>query len=242
LSTWSTHKDAQAAADACADAIVAVMEKALATRSVASLAVSGGSTPKLLFQNLAKRNLEWARIHIFWADERMVEPDHDDSNYRLTREHLLEAVNMPEENVHRVRGELSIEEAAQHYDRDLHSFFRGGAPIFDAIQLGMGPDGHTASLFPGHSLIEDRVNLVGAERESPKPPPERITLLPAVLASCRNLMFLVTGGDKAEKIQQALEDPQSPLPAAVVARLCESSHWFLDLPAAKWLSSNPKGL
>jgi 6-phosphogluconolactonase len=237
LTTWSSHPDVRASADACADAVVEAIQEALGTRSTASLGVSGGSATKFLLQNLAKRGLDWSRIHIFWADERMVPPDHDDSNFKLTREHLLDVVAMPEANIHRVPGELSIEEAAQTYNQELRTFFQTeAAPVFDVIQLGMGPDGHTASLFPGSSLLDDRVNLVGAVRESPKPPPERITLLPAVLGACRNLMFLVTGGDKADKVQQAIEDAESTLPAAIIARLSSNTHWFLDEAAAEMLA------
>jgi 6-phosphogluconolactonase len=236
---WSTYGDARRAAIACAEQILASLESALATQDIATLAVSGGTTPALMFAELAARPFDWSRVHLFWADERAVAADSPDSNYRMTNEALLHPAHFPSRNVHRVVGELEPAKAAKRYAEEIREVFNleeQQLPIFDVIHLGMGPDGHTASLFPGDPLINDRDGIAAAV-VAPKPPPNRITLLPGVLLSARTTLFLVAGADKAETIRQVIEEPLDALarPAQSIARQARRVRWFLDAAASKLL-------
>ena len=152
---WYTHPDPEAAAEACARHISALLEEALAGQERATLAVSGGSTPKLLFRQLVASGFRWDRVHLFWVDERSVPPDDPESNYRLAEENLIAPARIPPAQVHRIHAELPPEAAAQRYIEEIRSFFglrEGEQPHFDVVQCGMGPDAHTASLFPGEPL------------------------------------------------------------------------------------------
>src|SRR6476646_787491 len=144
--------NAQEAADACAAHILAILSATLAARPLATIAISGGSTPKLLFAALAKAGFDWPRVHFFWVDERCVPPTDSQSNFKLADDALFTPARVPSGSIHRVYGELSPEAAATRYTSDIQSFFSssdGQLPAFDVLHRGMGPDAHTASLFPG---------------------------------------------------------------------------------------------
>jgi 6-phosphogluconolactonase len=227
-----TYPDANRAAEACAQHIAESIEHRLAEAETATLAISGGSTPRLMFPELARRVPDWGRVHLFWVDERGVPPDHEQSNYRMADEFLIRRSNLPASNVHRIRAELPAQQAAAEYRRDIQDFFRlaeGQIPVFDLVQLGMGPEGHTGSLFPGEPLIADRHGIAAAVYVE-KFKQWRITLLPAVLLSARERVFLITGADKVEALRQVMAGDYNPSkwPAQVIAREAGKVQWFID--------------
>lgn len=194
-----------------AEALAKEASKAIAERIRAAegqrftLAVSGGSTPKRMFQHLARETLNWSKVHLFWVDERCVPPDHAESNYRMTAENLLSDVNLPAGQIHRMRGELLPAAGAEVYETELKSFFGADAlPRFDLILLGMGDDGHTASIFPDSPLLDekDRWAAVG---HSPAGVRERITLTLPVINRAREVMFLISGEKKAAPLEKVLD-------------------------------------
>jgi len=231
----SIHQSPLQAAQACAVRAEQYLREALQERGVATLAVSGGSTPKLMFDALAGSGLDWSRIHLFWVDERCVPPDDEQSNYLLARNALIEPAGIPESNVHRVAGELSPEAAAARYAAQLREHFGPGAiPVLDVLHCGMGPDAHTASLFPGDTLnIHDRDGLTAAVY-APKLPNWRVTLLPAVLLAARHTLMLVTGADKADTLFDVLRgEAYDPVrqPVQLLQREGKDVAWFLDTAA-----------
>ena len=222
------------AAEACAQHLATLLQPAGNT----SLAVSGGSTPKLLFDRLSARFAAWDRVHLFWVDERGVPPDHPDSNYRLAEKHLLVPAGIHPKNVHRVLAEMPAKQAAGRYTEEIQEFFRlpaGGMPEFDVIHLGMGPDAHTASLFPGQPLIDDRENIAAAVYVE-KFSQWRITLLPGVILAAKHVVMLVAGADKAEAVREVFSAPLDAkrYPAQIV-RQAERVNWFMDRAAARLL-------
>jgi len=233
---YDTPRDTSAA---CALKILDLLKEKIAGNTPATLAVSGGSTPKLLFEELAKSGFDWSRVHLFWVDERAVPPTDVQSNYRLAKEHLLDPAHFPAANVHRIHAELEPAVAAMRYAEDIRKFFglkAGEAPQFDVIHRGMGSDAHTASLFPLEPLIDDHENLVAAvfaERMQTW----RITLLQRVLESAHHTIMLVAGDDKAEPLRTVLEGPYDPqhYPAQIGTRDGRKVLWFLDKPAARLL-------
>jgi 6-phosphogluconolactonase len=224
--------DASAAARACAARVLALLGGVLSQRDVAAFAISGGSTPKLLFDQLAASAFPWERVHLFWVDERCVPPADDASNYKLANDHLIGPARIPEANIHRIYGELDPPEAAARYVVDIRGFFHlDGAelPRFDVMHRGMGPDAHTASLFPGSPLVEDHSRIAAAVF-APQFNQWRVTLLPGVLEAARNTVLLVAGADKAEALRAVFQAPYDPkkCPAQIGAREAE---WFVDRAA-----------
>jgi 6-phosphogluconolactonase len=214
-----------------------LLGRALASQPRASLAVSGGTTPKLMFAEMAKATFDWSNVHLFWVDERVVPPADSQSNYKLAKENFIDPSHFPASNVHRIQGELPPKEAAKRYDDDIRAFFKlspGAAPQLDIIHRGMGPDAHTASLFPGEPLIDDRTNLVGAVYVE-KFHQWRVTLLPAVLEAARNTLMLAAGDDKAEPLRNVLREPYDPkkYPSQIATYDGEGVMWFLDKAAAR---------
>lgn len=203
-----------------------------------AICLSGGSTPRRLYQLLAESPyrdaLPWDRVHWFWGDERFVPWDHPDSNYRMAREAMLARAPAPPQNIHGIVMTASPDDAALAYERVLKSYYGSDSldparpPLFDVEILGLGPDGHTASLFPGTSVLEERqrwvVDVVGAR------PEPRITLTYPVLESSRHAAFLVAGADKREILARALTGDQA-LPAARLRPFGELI-WFVDEAAA----------
>lgn len=233
--------DAPGAAEACARYVADRLQQGLAARAWATLAVSGGHTPKLMFEKLALLPVEWSRVHLFWVDERCVPPDDGASNYKLAKENLIAPAHIPERNVHRVVGEIDPTEAARRYTDDIREFFKlaaGEMPRFDVVQCGMGPDGHTASLFPGEPLLDDRKGIAAAVF-APQFSQWRVTLLPGPLLAARRLLYLVTGEDKAETVHAVLQEKSGPkkYPARIASENPEGATWFLDQAAANLLES-----
>lgn len=231
--------DAKSAAQACARHILGVLGEARTERNRATIALSGGSTPKLLFERMAASGFQWEGIHFFWVDERPVPPDDDRSNYKLAAGTLLTPAGIPKQQVHRIHAELEPKVASDMYVEEIRAFFRlqpNELPQFDVIHRGMGPEAHTASLFPAEALIADRQKIaapVWVEKLSQW----RITLLPGALLAARNTAMLVAGEDKAESVRSVFEAPYDPgkYPAQLGLRDAEEVEWFLDEPAAKLL-------
>ncbi|GAC1314129.1 MAG: 6-phosphogluconolactonase [Chloroflexota bacterium] len=233
--------DPAAMAEAAARHIVESARAATDSRGRFSLALSGGSTPQPVHRRLAeppfRSSIDWARVHIFFGDERCVPPDDPQSNYRMARETLLDLVPIPAENIHRMRGEADPHAAAEDYADDLSHFFRGAAIRLDLILLGMGDNGHTASLFPGLTAVREAQRPVVAESVADVGM-WRITLTPLVLNQAREDLFLVTGEDKANMLRRVLEESYNPdaLPAQVVRPVEGDVVWLVDAAAARRLS------
>ncbi|HUB34031.1 MAG TPA: 6-phosphogluconolactonase [Bryobacteraceae bacterium] len=231
--------DPAAAAAACAQHVVAVLDEVIAGREFATFAISGGSTPRLMFERLAATRFPWNRVHIFWVDERCVPPTDAASNYKLADEHLIRPAHIPPRNVHRILGEILPKVAASRYAADIREFFgleEGDMPHFDLIHRGMGPDAHTASLFPGSPLIDDREGIAAAVF-APQFNQWRVTLLPGPLLAASHTVFLAAGADKAETLRAVFQDEYNPkkYPAQLASHSAHGVAWFLDEPAARML-------
>ena len=234
---WQKLSDAQAAAAAAAHHIVNILEEVLSGQDLATIAVSGGSTPKLLFPILAKTRFEWNRVHLFWVDERCVPPTDDASNFKLADDYLIRPAHIPQRHVHRVFGELQPDVAAKRYTADIREFFgldEGEMPRFDIVHRGMGPDAHSASLFPGEPLIDDRENIAAAVYVE-KFHQWRVTLLSAPLLAAKHTVFLVAGDDKAEAVRAVFQEEYDPkkYPAQIASHHAHGVTWFLDDAAAR---------
>jgi 6-phosphogluconolactonase len=230
-------ENAQAASEACARKVLELLGRALSSQPRATIAVSGGTTPKLMFGELARAAFDWKNVHLFWVDERLVPPTDSQSNYKLTKENFIDPAHFPASNVHRIQGELPPQEAAKLYADDIRAFFNlapGDLPHFDVIHRGMGPDAHTASLFPGEPFIDDRQNLVAAVYVE-KFHQWRVTLLPGVLEAARNTLMLAAGDDKAEPLRSVLKEPYDPkkYPAQITTYHGDGVVWFLDKAAVR---------
>ena len=232
--------DPQSLAQAVVEQIIGLSKVTIQKYGRFCLALAGGSTPRPVYANLADQNLDWSKIHLFWGDERCVPPEHPDSNYRMARLALIEQIDIPEENIHRISGELPAEQAAAQYEASLRAFFDPQAdwPRFDLILLGLGDDGHTASLFPGTPAerVEDRWVTAVVHDQPPEPLVDRVSLtLPAINAA-RQVIFLVTGASKFVPLRQVFQsDPGAPeaLPARRVQPTDGSMVWMIDQAAAK---------
>ena len=197
-----------------------------------SLALSGGSTPQRLYRLLTeapwREQIDWGNLHLFLADERFLPLDHPDSNYHMLRQTLIDPLNgmIPAANLHPMTTDGTVEASASRYQAELEQYFGAALPRFDLIILGMGPDGHTASLFPGHS--HPAGPWVLPVYDSPKPPPTRLSLSLGVINQARHVLFLVTGTDKAKALS-ALRDPcAAPLPAGTVELIDGELIWLVD--------------
>lgn len=235
---WSAYPDAKAAAEACGAFIVARLEETLADKDDATLALSGGSSPRPLFEWLAARRFPWRQVHFFWVDERAVPPTHARSNYRLAAESFLMPTGAPQRNVHRIHGELRPDIAAREYASDIRTHFGlepGEMPRFDVVHRGVGPDAHTASLFPGDPLIDDREGIAAAVHAE-KLDEARITLLPGPLEAAANTAVLVLGDDKAEAVRAVFQEPYNALRYPAQLR-CRNTAWFFDHSAARLLET-----
>jgi 6-phosphogluconolactonase len=202
-----------------------------------TVALSGGSTPKHLYSLLASpdysNQIPWNNVQLFWGDERCVPPDHPESNFRMAQEALLSRIQIPVENIHRMSGEIQPQAAAAEYEKELQKFSgfnSGGLPRFDLILLGIGEDGHTASLFPGSDALNDAKHLVVAPFVA-KLNSYRLTLSLPVLNNAANVWFLVTGASKADAVKQVLS-ASSDLPAARVHPVHGKLIWYITRDAA----------
>ncbi|WP_420238804.1 6-phosphogluconolactonase [Telmatobacter bradus] len=252
---YCVEADARALAVKAAEYLTLKIEAAVTTRKVARVALSGGSTPKAVFALLAdpsqpyRARIAWEKLEIFWVDERMVPPDHAESNYRMTREALLDHVPMRPEQIHRMEGELDPEVAAARYESELRNSFRlEGAelPCFDVLALGMGPDGHTASIFPNTEAIYNLTSLVTANHV-PQKETWRLTLTWPVINQAREVFFLISGKDKAETVRSVWmgERDVDRLPSQLIRPAGGILALLLDKDAARLLSAtagNGEGL
>jgi 6-phosphogluconolactonase len=237
IPTSTVALDAPAAADACARRVIELLGDTLSRQAAASFAISGGSTPKLLFERLAASGFAWDRVHLFWVDERCVPPNDDASNYKMAYDRLISPARIPADNIHRIEGEREPHEAAERYVAEIRRFFRlepGAAPRFDVMHRGIGPDAHTASLFPDSPLIDDRAGIAAAVF-APQFQQWRVTLLPAAIEAAHNTVMLVSGADKVDALRAVFHGPRLPkrCPAQIGA---ERAEWFLDRAAGAGLS------
>jgi 6-phosphogluconolactonase len=209
---YFVEPDAAALAARAARQFVEETEAAVAARGRARIAISGGSTPKVAFGMLADpaqpwlKRMPWDKLELFWVDERCVPPDHADSNYRMTREAMLDHVPLKPEQVHRMEGELEPEAAAARYESTLRNSFRlegAETPRFDLIALGMGPDGHTASLFPHTAALHEISRLAVANHVQNKDA-WRVTLTWPVINHGARVFFLIGGTDKAQVLNEVM--------------------------------------
>lgn len=239
--------DPEAVAREAAARFARLAQQTVAERGQFAVALSGGSTPRELYALLSAspyhEQVPWPGVHLFWGDERCVPPDDPQSNYRLVRETLLEHVPFPAANVHRIRAELSPDVATEAYARELRRFFAAdeGTPRFDLVLLGMGPDGHTASLFPGTAGLEETGRAVVANWV-PQQGVWRITLTYPTLNAARRVIFLVTGAAKAEPLRDVLH-PSPHRPALPVQRVRPTEGtltWLVDKAAATQIKAPPR--
>jgi 6-phosphogluconolactonase len=234
------YADGAALAEAVAEQLITRAWSAIAARGRFSIGLSGGSTPRGLFEMLAHEpyapRLDWSKIHVFWGDERSVPPDDPDSNYGMAREALLSYVPLPEENVYRMRGELPPAEAADQYEQVLRDFFADQKPRFDLLLQGMGDDGHTASLFPHTKGLRERNRWV-IPNYVPKLDTWRITLTVTAINAAREVIFMVSGAGKAKALHDVIEGPHQPetLPSQFVAPANGEVVWVVDEAAASLL-------
>ncbi|MBV9615167.1 MAG: 6-phosphogluconolactonase [Ktedonobacteraceae bacterium] len=222
--------------------VVRVASEAITTHGRFTLVLAGGTTPKKLYGLLAsepyREQIDWALTEIFWSDERCVPPDSEDSNYHLAQQVLLGQIPIPAEQIHRMPADADDrDQASLTYTQEIQRVFgTNGVPSFDLIQLGMGPEGHTASLFPHQASLHEQTRLV-IPVSVPKPPPPRLTFTPPLLNAASHVLFLVTGQDKADALQAVLEGTYNPdeYPAQIIRPPKGEVTWMLDPAAASKL-------
>jgi len=226
-----------------AEEFVELAQAAVRAKDLFAVALSGGSTPRGLYGLLAaspfQERVPWSKIHFFWGDERHVPPDHPDSNYRMAHEAMLSKVPVLAQNIHRIPAEKEAKRAAADYEEALREFFRLGGgqwPRFDLILLGMGPDGHTASLFPHTDALQEQARLVAAPWIE-KLSGFRITLTPPVLNRAACVIFIATGAEKAEVLRQVIQGSYQPelYPAQLVRPASGRLLWLVDRESARLL-------
>jgi 6-phosphogluconolactonase len=246
---WKTAPEVAAAA---ADLFASAAANAVASRGIARIAVSGGTTPKAMFALLADQSapyfarIPWDKLELFWVDERCVAPTDSDSNYRMTSEAMLSKVPLPAAQIHRMEGELDPQVAASRYEDALRTAFKlEGAelPVFDLVLLGMGDDGHTASLFPHTKALHETNRLVVANHV-PQKDTWRITLTAPVINRGREVAFLIEGAAKADVLADVMQGPRDPesLPSQLIRPESGKLTFLLDAAAASMLSTdaNPR--
>ena len=237
--------DAEHVSQAAAEVFVRLAKESIAARGRFTVALAGGSTPRRLYQLLAEAlwrdQVDWPRVEFFWGDERSVPPDHADSNYRMANEALLQKIPVQSGHVHRMQAErMDRDRAATEYQAEIARVFgvklEGEPPAFDLILLGMGPDGHTASLFPHTTALKENkrwvvVNYVDKFKN------ERVTLTTRILNRAANVYFLVAGADKTDRLVEVLEGPPESdrLPSQLI-RPAGNLVWLVDASAAARLS------
>jgi len=243
--------DANAIAQTAAAEFVDAAREAVCLKDSFSVALAGGSTPTALYGLLVSNEplramVPWSKMQFFFGDERHVPPDHADSNFRMASEALLAKAPIDSKQVHRIKGEIAnAAEAAEEYERDLRASFRleaGQLPRFDLVLLGMGPEGHTASLFPGTKALKEERRLVVSNWVG-KLYTDRITLTPPVLNNAARVVFMAHGTEKAPALKAVLEGPYEPdqLPAQIIQPRQGKVLWLADPTAARMLAPQAKG-
>ena len=232
---------AEESARQAAELVAALSEHAVRDRGRFAIALSGGSTPRRLHAVLAseeyRQRISWPYWRIFWGDERAVRPDHDESNFRMARETLLNHVPLSQAHVHRIPTEFEPARAAADYEQTIRQALYADVPVFDLVLLGMGDDGHTASLFPGSEALQEDKRLVAADWV-PHLDAYRITFTLPLINRAAAVAFLVEGAHKAKMVQRILQPGlgEEPLPASLVQPANGELHWFLDSAAAEQLA------
>jgi 6-phosphogluconolactonase len=242
--------DANSIAQTAAAEFLEAARSAVRQRDCFYVALAGGSTPKALYGLLAtdpllQANVPWSQLQLFFGDERHVPPDHAESNFRMVTEAMISKAPIDPKQVHRIKGEYpDPDEAAQEYEKDLRASFglsEGQLPRFDLVLLGMGPEGHTASLFPGTKALREERRLV-VRNWVGKLYSERITLTPPVINNAARVMFMVHGSEKAPALKAVLEGPYEPeqLPAQMIQPKSGKVLWLVDPTAASMLALQAK--
>jgi len=243
--TVTVLPDANALADAVAELFIAAAADAIEARGRFVVALAGGATPRATYERLAaptiRGRVDWTRVHVVWGDERCVPPADGESNYRMARDALLDHVPVPEGQVHRMQGEADPVTAAAAYERELRALLAtpSGAPRaaagarIDLVLLGLGADGHTASLFPAGAGVRERDRWVIAVHDGPTPL-WRLTLTPGLFNAAGEIAFVVSGGAKAEILRRVLSPPRAEvdLPAQAIEPIDGRVRWYVDAAAA----------
>ena len=233
------YSDLETLSHEAAKYVVQVAQESIAAHGRFTFALSGGNTPKKLYALLAtepyRSQIDWALVELFWSDERCVAPDSPDCNFKLAQDVMLSSLPIPPNQVHRVPADEEDRDAASTaYTQEMQRVFQtDGVPALDLIQLGMGPEGHTASLFPHQASLSETQRLV-MPVTVPKPPPPRLTFTPPLLNAAIHVLFLVTGADKAEAVQEVIEGEHNPqeYPAQIVQPTQGEVTWMFDTAAA----------
>ncbi len=241
--------DKKAMSEAAAERITSLVESAIAERGVAAVSLTGGGTPDVLYQLLADHRrswwsrIEWARLHLFWGDEREVPPDHPESNYGLAHRLLLQHVDVPETQLHRMRGELPASDAGRLYDALLRARRdQTAGPLFDVMLLGIGSNAHIASIFPGSPLlVPDASDRLATGVAVPELSQWRITMTPTAILDSGNVILIADGASKAEAIAAAIEQPLDVerFPAQLLRDAGDRVEWIIDSAAAARLRAAP---
>lgn len=242
--------DAEQVSRTAAEEFVRLARDSISAHGRFTVALSGGSTPRRLFQILAeapfREQVEWTKVEFFWGDERSVPPDHKDSNFRMAGEALLQKIPIAPDRIHRIQAERPDRDvAAREYQAEIARVFGvspdGEPPIFDLVLLGMGPDAHTASLFPSTTALKETTRWV-VPNYVPKFSTYRLTLTPRILNRAAQVLFLVAGPDKAAPLAEVLEGPPDTdrLPSQLIRPTAGRLVWLLDREAASRLTRAPK--
>ena len=233
MSQLQIFQDSQALAKAAAEKFIQLADQSILTLGRFSAALSGGNTPGSLYKMLAlpenKARLDWDYIHLFLGDERHVPPDHPESNYRMVREILLNQIDIPLKNIHRVPTELDVHQAANSYEASMREYFEGDWPRFDLVLLGMGEDGHTASLFPHSKGLEDETHWFIANY-APKRDAWRLTLTKNAINAARDILIMVSGKSKAKILKEVLTftGEKEKKPINLISPSNGKLAWFVD--------------
>ncbi|MHB8181833.1 MAG: 6-phosphogluconolactonase [Acidithiobacillus ferrivorans] len=237
MSDITIYPDSEHFVDGSADFIAGLAARAVAERGRFAIALSGGSTPRPIYARLATgayaERIDWPRVHIFFGDERCVPPDDSRSNYRMAREALLDHVPLPPGNIHRIRGEDDPAQAALAYAQEVQRLFRSAsAPAFDLICLGMGENGHTASLFPGTAALREQVRWVVPQYVEVMTT-WRVTFTTVLINAARHIAFFAAGTGKADVLWRVHEGPYQPdvLPSQLIQPDNGQLHWLVDAAA-----------
>ncbi|XP_064649620.1 6-phosphogluconolactonase-like [Lineus longissimus] len=231
------HENDKTVSDFLCKFVVQKANQAIQLSGTFSVGLSGGSLAKFLCEGLPSLETDWSKWRVFFCDERHVSFEDTDCTYKYYKDNLFGKVPLSDEHIYKINPGVTVEKAAEDYLAKIRQVFPGkDVPRFDMLLLGMGPDGHTCSLFPGHPLLKETKVLIAPISDSPKPPPKRITMTFPVVNNAACCVFASCGGGKAEMIQRVLEGKEAvPLPAARVRPKNGELHWFLDVPAASLL-------
>ena len=235
-------ESAAALQHAAAEKIIAILNEEIAARGVASLALSGGATPRGVYELLGSEpfrgRIDWKKLHIFWGDERCVGPTMPESNFRMAKEALLRNIAILPQDVHRIRGEIRPQDAARESELDIRRFFglkEGEFPRFTLVLLGLGEDGHTASLFPDTAVLGEKQRIV-SDVYVDKLSASRVTLTAPAINHAAAVLFLVAGRSKAGILRNVLEEGEDRFPVQLIQPLSGQLFWFVDRDAASQLS------